>query len=65
MGTDCQNQPGAHLLLQAFRALTRLAAPGLVLKAEAIVSPEMLARTSAATTGSARSATWPMTTSSW
>ena len=42
MGTDCQNQPEAHLLVQAFRALTRLAAPGLVLKAEAIVSPEML-----------------------
>ena len=42
MGTDCQNQPEAHLLLQAFRALTRLAAPGLVLKAEAIVSPDML-----------------------
>ncbi len=41
-GTDCQNQPEAHLLVQAFRALTRLAAPGLVLKAEAIVSPEML-----------------------
>ncbi len=43
LGTDGQNQPEAHLLLQAFRALTRLAAPGLVLKAEAIVSPEMLA----------------------
>jgi amylosucrase len=42
MGTDCQNQPEAHALLRAFRALTRLAAPGLVLKAEAIVSPEML-----------------------
>jgi amylosucrase len=42
MGTDCQNQPEAHLLLQAFRALTRLAAPGLVLKAEAIVGPDML-----------------------
>ena len=41
-GTDCQNQPEAHLLLQAFRALTRLAVPGLVLKAEAIVGPEML-----------------------
>jgi amylosucrase len=41
-GTDGQNQPEAHLLLQAFRALTRLAAPGLVLKAEAIVGPEML-----------------------
>jgi amylosucrase len=42
LGTDCQNQPEAHLLLQAFRALTRLAAPGLALKAEAIVGPEML-----------------------
>ncbi len=42
MGTDCQNQPEAHLLVQAFRALARLAAPGLALKAEAIVSPEML-----------------------
>ncbi len=42
MGTDCQNQPEAHLLVQAFRALTRLAAPGLILKAEAIVGPDML-----------------------
>ena len=42
MGTDCQNQPEAHLLLQAFRALARLAAPGLVLEAEAIVGPDML-----------------------
>ena len=65
MGTDCQNQPEAHLLVQAFRALTRLAAPGLVLKAEAIVSPDMLVPTSAVTTGTARSATWPTTTSSW
>jgi amylosucrase len=42
MGTDCQNQPEAHLLLQAFRALARLAAPGLVLEAEAIVGTDML-----------------------
>ena len=42
MGTDCQNQPEAHRIVQAFRALTRLAAPGLALKAEAIVGPEML-----------------------
>ena len=39
LGTNCENQPEAHLLLQAFRALCRLAAPGLLLKAEAIVSP--------------------------
>ncbi len=42
LGTDCQNQPEAHLIVQAFRALTRLAMPGLLLKAEAIVSPDML-----------------------
>jgi amylosucrase len=42
MGTDCQNQPEAHLLVQAYRALTRLAAPGVLFKAEAIVAPEML-----------------------
>jgi amylosucrase len=42
IGTDCQNQPEAHRIVQAFRALTRLAAPGLALKAEAIVSPELL-----------------------
>ena len=41
-GTDCQNQPETHQIVRAFRALTRLAAPGLLLKAEAIVSPEML-----------------------
>jgi amylosucrase len=42
MGTDCQNQPEAHLLVQAFRGLVRLAAPGVLFKAEAIVGPEML-----------------------
>lgn len=42
LGTDCQNQPEAHAILQAFRALTRIAAPGLLFKAEAIVSPDQL-----------------------
>lgn len=42
LGTDCQNQPEAHYILQALRALTRIAAPGLVFKAEAIVSPDKL-----------------------
>jgi len=42
LGTDSENQPEAHALLQAFRALSRLAAPGLLLKAEAIVSPTQL-----------------------
>ncbi len=40
--TDCQNQPEAHAILQTFRALTRIAAPGLLFKAEAIVSPDKL-----------------------
>ncbi len=42
LGTDSQNQPEAHSILQAFRALSRVAAPGLILKAEAIVAPEKL-----------------------
>ncbi|GAB3624596.1 alpha-amylase family protein [Mariniluteicoccus endophyticus] len=42
LGTTCQNEPEAHLILQALRALTRIAAPGLVLLAEAIVSPDDL-----------------------
>lgn len=42
MGTDCQNQPEAHAILQALKALTRLAMPGVVLKAEAIVGPDQL-----------------------
>jgi amylosucrase len=42
LGTSCQNQPEGHLLLQLLHGLTRLAAPGVVFKAEAIVSPEDL-----------------------
>lgn len=42
LGTDSQNQPEAHAILQAFRALSRIASPGLVLKAEAIVAPDRL-----------------------
>ena len=42
LGTTCQNQPEGHLLLQLLHALTRLAAPGVVFKAEAIVAPEDL-----------------------
>ncbi|CAN5798344.1 alpha-amylase family protein [soil metagenome] len=42
MGTNCQNQPEAHLLLQALRALMRIAAPAVLFKAEAIVAPDDL-----------------------
>ncbi|WP_158855491.1 alpha-amylase family glycosyl hydrolase [Halorhabdus sp. CUG00001] len=40
MGTDCRNRPEAHEILRAYRALVRIAAPGVLFKAEAIVSPE-------------------------
>jgi amylosucrase len=41
-GTDCQNQPEVHQLLQALRAVGRVAAPAVAFKAEAIVSPAQL-----------------------
>ena len=36
-GTNSMNQPEAHALLQALRAIVDIAAPGVLLKAEAIV----------------------------
>src|SRR6478609_714384 len=42
MGTNCQNQPEVHELLQAFRAAMRIAAPAVAFKAEAIVAPRDL-----------------------
>lgn len=41
-GTNSQNQPEVHELLQAFRAVMRIAAPAVSFKAEAIVSPRDL-----------------------
>jgi amylosucrase len=40
MGTSCENQPQAHLLIQAFNLLARIATPGLLFKSEAIVHPD-------------------------
>jgi amylosucrase len=42
LGTNCQNQPEVHELLQAFRAALRIAAPAVAFKAEAIVAPRDL-----------------------
>ena len=42
LGTDCQNQPEVPRLLQAFRGVARIVAPGVIFKAEAIVSPDKL-----------------------
>lgn len=42
LGTDCRNQPEVHALTRALRAVTRIAAPAVVLQAEAIVGPRDL-----------------------
>jgi len=42
MGTNCQNQPEVHAITQALHALTRIAAPAVAFKAEAIVGPRDL-----------------------
>ena len=42
MGTNCQNQPEVHDLLQAYRAAVRIVAPAVAFKAEAIVAPREL-----------------------
>jgi amylosucrase len=39
LGTTCQNQPEVHDITQALHAVTRMAAPAVVFKAEAIVGP--------------------------
>ena len=36
-GTNCMNQPECHLILQALRSVVNIVAPGVLLKAEAIV----------------------------
>jgi amylosucrase len=40
MGTTCESRPEAHALLRLFNAITRLAAPSLLFKSEAIVHPD-------------------------
>jgi len=40
MGTNCENLPGAHQLIQAFNSIARIAAPALLFKSEAIVHPD-------------------------
>lgn len=39
-GTDCQNLPEAHWIIQAFNALASIVAPAMVFKSEAIVHPD-------------------------
>ncbi len=42
MGTACENLPQAHMIIQAFNALTQIAAPAMVFKSEAIVHPDFV-----------------------
>jgi len=43
LGTPCESLPQVHLLVQAFNALARIAAPALLFKSEAIVHPDQVA----------------------
>ncbi|NTW13151.1 MAG: amylosucrase, partial [Anaerolineales bacterium] len=40
IGTNCENLPKAHTLIQAFNAVARIASPALIFKSEAIVHPD-------------------------
>ncbi len=40
LGTACENLPESHLIVRAFNALARIAAPALLFKSEAIVHPD-------------------------
>ena len=44
LGTNCENLPEAHLIIQAYNAIARIAAPALVFKSEAIVHPDEVAK---------------------
>ncbi|MEW9798559.1 amylosucrase [Alteromonas sp. CYL-A6] len=40
LGTNCENQPKAHTLIQAFNCCLQIVAPAVVFKSEAIVHPD-------------------------
>jgi glycosidase len=44
LGTVCENLPEAHVLIQAFNAVARIAAPAMLFKSEAIVHPDEVAK---------------------
>lgn len=44
LGTSCENLPEAHLLIQAFNAVVKIAAPAMAFKSEAIVHPDEVVR---------------------
>src|SRR5205085_11969350 len=40
LGTNCENQPEAHQIIQAFHSLVSIAAPVMLFKSDAIVHPD-------------------------
>ena len=44
IGTNCENLPQAHRLIQAFHALMQVVAPSMIFKSEAIVHPDEVVR---------------------
>ena len=40
LGTDCENLPEAHIIIQAFNAVMKIVAPSFLFKSEAIVHPD-------------------------
>jgi amylosucrase len=44
LGTACENEHEAHLIIQAFNALANIAAPALLFKSEAIVHPDEVSK---------------------
>jgi len=44
LGTNCENQPEAHTIIRAFNAISKIVAPCLLLKSEAIVHPDEVIR---------------------
>jgi len=44
LGTNCENLPEAHMIIQAYNRIARMAAPALLFKSEAIVHPDEVAR---------------------
>jgi amylosucrase len=44
LGTNCENQPEAHFIVEALNAVAAMAAPSLAFKSEAIVHPDEVAK---------------------
>lgn len=44
LGTNCENLPQAHTIIQAFQSVARLVCPSLLFKSEAIVHPDDIAK---------------------